>query len=88
MQTQEKEKRVKRLIYQSFYRGCKETDIILGKFAKKYLYQLDDSEVDIFEKLLEENDNDIFSWVSGKAPYPDWVEGKIRNLLEKFDFSK
>ena len=32
-----RDNRVKRLLYQSFHRGCKETDALLGKFSRKYL---------------------------------------------------
>ncbi len=66
----EKEKRIKRLLHQSWYRGCKETDIVLGKFAKEYLHTLSNDELDWFEGLLQENDNDIWDWVTGKNPIP------------------
>ena len=33
--------RIKRLKYRSFYTGTKETDLILGNFAEKYLDTLE-----------------------------------------------
>jgi antitoxin CptB len=62
--------RIKRLIYQSWYRGCKETDRLLGYFAKDQLVYLDDAELDTFEALLLEEDHEIFAWLTGKEKAP------------------
>lgn len=65
-----REHRVKRLIYQSWYRGCKETDILLGNFAKAHLAELDDAGLDSFEALLGEQDADVYGWLTGTIPVP------------------
>jgi antitoxin CptB len=67
--------RIKRLLYQSWYRGCKETDKIIGGFAKKHIHELSDKELDQLEEILAENDNDIFDWCCGKLPVPEKYTG-------------
>lgn len=65
-----REHRIKRLIYQSWYRGCKETDILLGGFAKAHLTELDDAGLDSFEALLGEHDADVYAWLTDTKPVP------------------
>ena len=82
----DKHTRIKRLQYQSWYRGCKETDKILGGFARAKLEQLNDIELDEFEALLEEQDPDIFDWLTGKQPVPaNTPYGHILPKLQAFD---
>ncbi|MDG2097266.1 MAG: succinate dehydrogenase assembly factor 2, partial [Paracoccaceae bacterium] len=58
------ENKLKRLIMQSNRRGMKENDIILGDFAKNNIGKLNFDELDEYEKLLIENDQDIYLWIS------------------------
>jgi antitoxin CptB len=60
--------RLKRLRYRSWHRGCKETDVLLGNFADSQLAALPPLLLDIYERLLDENDADIWDWITGKAP--------------------
>lgn len=67
--------RIKRLIYQSWHRGCKETDLALGDFAKDHLNGLSAPSLDTYEQLLEENDWDIWNWLTEKdTPKPEYSE--------------
>ncbi len=63
--------RLKRLYYLSTHRGCKETDFILGRFADKTLPHLTDAEYDLYDALLQENDWDIYGWVTNTIPIPE-----------------
>ena len=60
----------KRLRHQSWYRGCKETDSILGIFADDFLPNCSDDEAAAFEALLNEDDWDIWRWLTGEQPMP------------------
>ena len=60
--------RLKRLIYRSWHRGWKETDLILGGFADENLKKMDDAAIAVYEQLLDENDADIWDWLVGKLP--------------------
>lgn len=89
MNNTNRENRIKRLIYRSWYRGCKETDKILGQFAKEYLSRFSDSELDSFEAILEESDSDIFDWMSGKQQLPEkYKSNRVIKLLKEFDCSE
>lgn len=59
--------RLKRLQYRSLHRGCKETDFVLGNFARNALAGLDPKQVELYEQLLNEDDADIWDWLTGKA---------------------
>jgi antitoxin CptB len=57
---------LKRLYYRSWHRGCKETDLILGSFAEHRLAELSPELLAVYERLLDEDDVDIWDWVIGK----------------------
>jgi antitoxin CptB len=61
------ENRLKRLRYRSWHRGCKETDIILGNFSDQKLETLTPALLDVYERLLDEDDANIWDWISGKS---------------------
>ncbi len=76
------ETRRKRLLYRSVYRGNKENDILLGQFARAHIAGFDASELDQYEQLLGTGDNQIFDWVTGKAPIaPEDDTPVLRKLL-------
>ncbi len=62
--------RLKRLTMRSWRRGMKEMDLILGPFAERGLAALDGARLEAYESLLEENDQDLYRWVSGAAETP------------------
>lgn len=64
------ETRLKRLAMRSHRRGIKEMDIILGHFADGFLQSMSGDDLDRYEALLEENDHDLYQWVSGQRPPP------------------
>ena len=65
-----RENRIRRLIYRSSYTGTKETDTLLGEFARDVLPNLDDAVLDDYEALLDFGDPAIWSWVSGQSQPP------------------
>ncbi len=64
------EHRLKRLHMRSIRRGIKEMDIILSGFSDAALSALDAEELNLYEALLEENDHDLYGWVSGQLAIP------------------
>ena len=78
------EKRRKRLLYRSNYRGFKEADIILGGFAKRYMETLTDDELTMFENLLAEKDHDIYDWILGKKVIPEALNTPILKRLQDY----
>ena len=75
------EMRLKRLLYQSLHRGCKETDMILGNFASKHLYKLTDAEIDMYENFINEKDWDIYAWVVGSENLPKKHDNKVVRMI-------
>lgn len=59
------ETKLKRLIYRSMNRGCKETDYIFSDFALNELQKLSPVELDDYERLLEVDDNTLYTWFAG-----------------------
>lgn len=64
------EHRIKRLRMRSMRRGIKEMDIILDRFATAQLADLDADMLDLYDSLLEENDQDLYRWVTGQETPP------------------
>ena len=58
------------MLLRSRYRGFKEADILFGRFAERYLENLDDAELDAYDALLNEADQDVYAWVMGRLPLP------------------
>lgn len=65
------ENRLKRLTMRSWRRGTKEMDMILGPFANAHLGALDEADLTLYGALLEENDQDLYQWVTGQASAPE-----------------
>ena len=57
---------IKRLKYRSWHRGCKETDLILGNFAEEKLETLPPELLSAYTSLLDEDDADIWAWLTDK----------------------
>lgn len=76
-----------RLMYQSRKRGILESDLLLSRFAKKYLHKLTYEELDEYDKLLDEPDWDIYYWATQNydvTPLPEqWKNLKILKMLQE-----
>ena len=68
--TENRDTRLRRLRMRAWRRGTREMDLILGPFADVRLAGMEDAALDLFEALLEENDHDLYGWVSGQAAAP------------------
>ena len=77
------DERRKRLIHRSRYTGMKETDILLGSFAVQHVPWFTEAELDVYERLLAEQDPDIFDWATGKAVPPVEHNTPILKLIMK-----
>lgn len=72
--------RLKKLKFRAWHRGFREADLILGPFADKHVQNLAADQLGLFERLLDENDHDIFAWVAGRADPPAAYAGLIAQL--------
>jgi len=65
-----REVRLKRLRLRSIRRGIREMDLILGAVSET-LDSFGDPELDAYEALLDENDHDLYAWITAQAAPPD-----------------
>jgi antitoxin CptB len=75
--------RLKRISYRAWRRGFREADLILGPFADANLRRFSDSQLDAFETLLDQPDQDIYDWIKG-APAPAAFDGEILAMIRAF----
>ena len=61
-------------------RGMKELDVLLERFVRRGLDSLNESELETLEALLEEQDPDLFYWLTGREMPP---EGPYVALIER-----
>ena len=74
----------KKLLYVSKMRGCKENDLILGQFAEEHLLEMSDTDLKIYEQILELPDADIYDYVTGKTPVPSLLQSNVMSKLINF----
>ena len=74
----------KRIKMRSMRRGIKEMDLILKSFADFNLNLMSELELENFESLLLENDQDLYQWSTGqvnpKKEFVDLIED-IKNFI-------
>ncbi len=66
----------------------RETDLMLGRFADKYVADMTPDQLDRFEALLGSPDPDIYNWVIGAAAVPPSMNTDVMQLLLNFNFNK
>jgi succinate dehydrogenase flavin-adding protein (antitoxin of CptAB toxin-antitoxin module) len=76
--------RRKRLVHWSRYRGCLECDLLCGAFADQYLMTLDQGQLDHYEALLGESDQDLLDWVFERRPVPARHDHDVFHLLRNY----
>jgi antitoxin CptB len=64
------EARLKRMAMRSWRRGTKEMDLVLGPFADAHLAGLSEADLQTYDVLLEENDQDLMAWILGQSAAP------------------
>lgn len=72
--------RLRRLTMRSMRRGIREMDILMSRYAAARLKGLSDPELDIYDALLEENDQDLYQWVSGQVDAPQHYRAMIDDI--------
>ena len=78
--------RRKRLFYQSSHRGTKESDLLLGAFAAAHLDVFTPAQLGAYEAILNENDGDLFDWITGRAAPPPEKMSDMLKLLLRFRY--
>lgn len=71
---------LRRLRMRSVRRGIREMDLILSGYSDARLAELDPEKLALYDALLSENDQDLYRWVSGRAPAPDHYADLIADI--------
>ena len=74
------EARLKRMTMRSWRRGMKEMDLILGPYADAHLAEMSTDRLALFDKLLEENDQELLPWVLGQRPAPGYLTDLVAEI--------
>ena len=72
--------RLRRMTMRSMRRGIREMDLLMSRFATTRLAGLSDPDLDLYDDLLEENDQDLYQWVSGQIAPPDRYRKMIADI--------
>jgi len=76
--------RRRKLMFRSWHRGTRESDLLLGRFADAHVPSFDAGQLDRFEALLSESDPDIYDWVTGRQQPPAASATDVVALLRQF----
>lgn len=79
--------RRKRLKYRSSYRGTKELDLILGRFADHHLDGFSDAQLDRYEAIMDANEHEIYAWLTGRQAVPAEYDNDVMTLILNFKFA-
>ncbi len=84
MLSEDLETKRRKLRFRSLRRGTKESDLVMGGFAEARLHALDADQLDRFEALLDENDQDVLSWVIEMESPPAAFDTDVLAMLREF----
>ena len=76
--------RRKKAYFNSWHRGTREMDLLIGGFADAYLARLTEAELERYEALLQCPDSDLYAWVTGRGEPPPELDSDILRLLCTF----
>jgi antitoxin CptB len=77
-----KELLIKTVLYRSLHRGCKETDILLGLFAQNKINTFSDEALELYSKMVLEDDVFIYDWILQKIPTPNQYQNLVQSIRQ------
>ena len=78
--------RLARLKFRAWHRGTREADYMIGCFFDRFHADWSEAEVDLFERMIEEEDVDIMSWALGTQSIPEEYRGPLLDRMMKLDY--
>ena len=79
--------RRRQLRFRSWHRGTREMDLLMGRFADAHLHGFGREQLDLFARLLENSDPEIYDWIIGKTPVPADSDSDVLALLRNFSLN-
>ena len=82
--TKELENFKKKLLYRASYRGTKEMDILLSSFVKKFINDLNQTQLSHLEKFLQFEDEIILDFYNFNKVRDNIDKNPISKIFKKF----
>lgn len=76
--------RRRRVVFRAGHRGLKELDVLIGSFANAKAANLNEKDLGDLEKLLEQPDPDVLTWLTAKVAVPVEFDTPLFRQLLKF----
>jgi antitoxin CptB len=76
--------RRKRAYYNSWHRGTREMDLLIGGFAEEHLAGLTAEDLGRYEHILQQPDDDLYAWITGRAEIPPDLDHELFRTLCKY----
>ncbi|HEV2676926.1 MAG TPA: succinate dehydrogenase assembly factor 2 [Aliidongia sp.] len=81
------DERRKRLLFRSWHRGTKEADLLLGSFAEANLPGFSAADIACYEELLDQEDADLWDWMTGHTEPPAELDTEVMRRLRGFRYT-
>ena len=78
----------KKIIYRAQYRGTKEMDKLMSSFVKMHIDKFDIKNLKDLEKLLEIDDNNLYSFYNGTNTRYIFEDNNANRLFKNFTLKK
>jgi antitoxin CptB len=78
--------RLRRLKFRAWHRGTREADYMIGCFFDRHHAAWTPAEIDLFERMVEEEDVDIMAWALGTLPAPAMYAGPMMDAMIRLDY--
>ncbi|MFM2200021.1 MAG: hypothetical protein RL769_74 [Pseudomonadota bacterium] len=79
---------LKKILYRSKYRGCKETDFLLGNFFTNHAQDLEQYDLKLCEDFLNEDDMMLYDWIVTKDDFPKKYQRIILAIRNFHDINR
>ena len=76
--------RLGRIAFRAWRRGFREADMVLGPFADQVAPTLTEAELDVFEALLDVEDQYLYAWIIEREPTPPEHQGPVMDRIRAF----
>jgi antitoxin CptB len=77
-------KRRRQLKFRSWHRGTREMDFLMGRFADRHIDGFRPEQLDLYARLLENSDPEIYDWITGRSPVPADSDSDVLAQLRSF----
>ena len=75
----------RRLRFRAWHRGTREADIMIGSFVDQHLDEFSAADCAWFEDLLNQIDQDILDWMTGRRSPPKPFDGPLMRAMMKLE---